>query len=96
MRILNWNIQQGGGTRIPQICRHIADVAPDLVVTSEFRLRNESALRTGLLEAGLKFVVTSGPAPNKRFTRRFEVAADRIAVGGSPGRWRAVARSANP
>ena len=65
MRILNWNIQQGGGTRIPQICRHIADVAPDLVVLSEFRLRSESALRAGLREAGLEFVVTSCPAPKQ-------------------------------
>jgi hypothetical protein len=35
--VLNWNIQQGDGTRNLQICRHIAYIAPDLLVLSEFQ-----------------------------------------------------------
>lgn len=65
MRVLNWNIQQGGGTRVPQICRHIADVAPDLVILSEFQTRNEAPLRTALDGMGLRYAVTSDPEPGR-------------------------------
>jgi exonuclease III len=65
VRILNWNIQQGGGPRIAEICQHINDVDCDLVVLTEFQLRNESALRAQLERAGYPFVVTSSP-PAKR------------------------------
>ena len=65
MRVLNWNIQQGGGTRVPEICRHIADIAPDLLILSEFQTRSESSLRAALKDAGLPFVETSEPAPSR-------------------------------
>ncbi|WP_131822984.1 endonuclease/exonuclease/phosphatase family protein, partial [Mycobacteroides chelonae] len=65
MRVLNWNIRQGGGTRVPEICRHIADIAPDLLVLSEFQTRYESPLRAALKAAGLPFVETSEPAPSR-------------------------------
>lgn len=61
MRFLNWNIKQGGGSRIPQICRHIAEVDADLVALTEFQARNESALRVDLRRVGFRFVVTSNP-----------------------------------
>lgn len=61
MRFLNWNIKQGGGSRIPQICRHIAEVDADLVALTEFQVRNESALRGELRRLGFRFVVTSNP-----------------------------------
>lgn len=65
MRVLSWNIRQGDGTRIPEICRHIADTGPDLLVLSEFQTRNESQLRAALIEAGLPFVESSDPAPSR-------------------------------
>jgi len=65
MRVLNWNIQQGGGARIQEICRHIADIAPDLLILSEFQTRNEPALRAALEAMGLSFVATSHPAPSR-------------------------------
>jgi len=61
VRILNWNIGHGGGSRIPAICRHIAELSPDLVVLTEFRERNESALRASLEALNYPFIVTSGP-----------------------------------
>ncbi len=35
MRVLNWNIKQGGGSRVAAICRHIDDVSPDLLALTE-------------------------------------------------------------
>lgn len=65
MRVLNWNIRQGGGTRIASICRHIAEVSPDLLVLSEYRAARESALRSAMADVGLPFVVTSEPPANR-------------------------------
>ncbi|RUP02318.1 MAG: hypothetical protein EKK34_25175 [Mycobacterium sp.] len=65
MRVLNWNIRQGGGTRVAEICRHIVEIAPDLLVLSEFQTRYESSLRIGLNDAQLPFVETSEPQPSR-------------------------------
>lgn len=61
MRILNWNISHGGGSRIPAICKHIEDVDPDLLALTEFQTRNESSLRAELQQIGYPFIVTSSP-----------------------------------
>jgi exodeoxyribonuclease-3 len=61
VRVLNWNVGHGGGTRIPAICRHIEDVRPDLVALTEFRSSNESALRNQLSRLGYPFIATSNP-----------------------------------
>ena len=65
VRILNWNIQQGGGSRIAEIAEHIGAVDCDLVVLTEFQVRNESALRTQLERLGYRSILTSNP-PAKR------------------------------
>lgn len=61
MRVLNWNIGHGGGSRILAICGHIEDVNPDLLALTEFRNRNEPALRTELKRLGYPFIATSNP-----------------------------------
>lgn len=61
LRILTWNIGHGGGSRIPAICRHIEETCPDILGLTEFRTRNEPALRTYLDRLGYPFVVTSEP-----------------------------------
>jgi exonuclease III len=95
VRILNWNIQQGGGSRVMEICRHIDDVDCDLVALTEFQVRNESALRAQLERFGYPFVVTSAP-PAKRngvlIASKWPIA---LAPGDSPPefdyeRWLAV------
>lgn len=62
MRVLTWNIGHGGGTRIPEICRHIGDVGPDLLTLNEFRTTNEAPLRANLERLGYRFIATSDPA----------------------------------
>ena len=50
MKVLAWNIQHGGGMRVPRIAEAIASHAPDIVVLSEFRAAAGVELR-GLLRA---------------------------------------------
>jgi exodeoxyribonuclease-3 len=61
VRVLNWNIGHGGGTRIRTICRHIEDVRPDLVTLTEFRTSNDPMLRHQLNRLGYAFIATSNP-----------------------------------
>jgi len=54
MRLLNWNIQSGGGKRVPGILTAIAAHRPALVVITEFRTGvSGNALRQGLDALGL-------------------------------------------
>lgn len=65
MRVLNWNISHGGGSRLAAICQHIVGVDPDLLALTEFQIRNEPALRAELKRLGYPFIVTSNP-PDKQ------------------------------
>lgn len=65
MRLLNWNIGHGGGTRIPAICRHIEHVSPELLALTEFQTRNESSLRAHFEQLGYPFIATSNPPGNR-------------------------------
>ncbi len=55
LRILSWNIRQGGGTRLLKICQKLVDSKAEILVLSEFR-NNASghAIRNNLLKAGYK------------------------------------------
>lgn len=54
MKLLNWNIQSGGGKRVPGILAAIAAHRPALVVITEFRTGvSGNALRQGLDALGL-------------------------------------------
>lgn len=53
---------QGGGSRIADICRYVAEAGAELVALTEFRTINETALRDGLGRLGYRFVMTSNPA----------------------------------
>ena len=61
VRVLNWNVSQGGGARITAICHHIEDVSPDLLALTEFQTRNEPSLRARLKRLGYPFIATSNP-----------------------------------
>ena len=55
MKILNWNIQSGGGQRIAGILEQIANHAPALAILPEFHNDSKmgAALQTGLKQQGL-------------------------------------------
>lgn len=57
MKILSWNILQGGGRRAEGIVKTIAEHAPDIVTLQEFRRGSgEIEIVAGLKKAGLKFI----------------------------------------
>ena len=57
MKILSWNILQGGGRRAGDIVKTIASHAPDIVTLQEFRRGSgEAEITAGLKKAGLKFI----------------------------------------
>ncbi len=60
LRILSWNIRQGGGTRVLKICSALTEFGADIVALSEYR-NNDSGrkIRAALLAAGYRFQIVS-------------------------------------
>ncbi len=76
MRVLNWNISHGGGSRVAAICHHIEDVSPDLLALTEFQTRNEPSLRAHLKRLGYPVHRDIEPGGQSEWhTRCVEVAA---------------------
>jgi hypothetical protein len=40
LKILSWNIRQGGGTRLQKIVDSLAEINPEVIVLSEYRNNN--------------------------------------------------------
>lgn len=66
MKILSWNIRQGGGTRIANICKGLTDYNAEIIVLSEYR-NNHSGIqiRNLLLRAGYRYQNISAAQPNE-------------------------------
>lgn len=62
MRLVAWNIRQGGGARLPAIALALARYKADMLVLSEYR-GGESGGRLRAALAELGYAHTSGPAP---------------------------------
>src|SRR5262252_6797556 len=61
MRILSWNIRQGGGRRLPAIAAAIGRHEPDVVIINELRERSSHVFIEELSRAGLSFAVHNEP-----------------------------------
>jgi exonuclease III len=61
VRILSWNIRQGGGQRLDRIAAAIKRYRPQLVVLNEVRARTLPALREHLAGAGVPFMEDTNP-----------------------------------
>ena len=58
IRILNWNIQSGGGTRIDRILAELTKDNPDVIVISEFRNNeNGEKIKKLLNQAEFKYII---------------------------------------
>jgi exonuclease III len=66
LRLLAWNIRQGGGTRLPAIAKALARHAADILIISEYR-GGDSANRLRAMLAGLGYRhhSTLAPPPGK-------------------------------
>jgi exodeoxyribonuclease III len=61
MKILSWNIRQGGGSRVGAIVAAIASRNPEVVVLTEYRETKTRELERGLYELGLTHQAHSSP-----------------------------------
>ena len=64
MRLLSWNIQQGGGTRDVKIVSAIAAHNPDVIALTEYRARPGMALCQAFAANGWPHIATSNPQGN--------------------------------
>lgn len=93
MRLLAWNIQAGGGTRLPLILNEITRLQPDVVALSEVTYGNLYELQQQLREFGLEDIATTCEAggPNSVLLASrlpFNVSDER--VPHDPERWLSV------
>lgn len=66
MRLLSWNIQQGGGTRIQKIIERINSHQADIIVLSEYKNHEKGLLlRTRLLLSGYVHQYVTGADKSK-------------------------------
>lgn len=63
MKVLTWNIKHGGSSRINDILETLYNRNPDLIVLTEFRVKNEMQIRNYLKNAGWYFQLSSNPEP---------------------------------
>jgi len=64
LRLLTWNIQQGGGKRWPRIAEYIRRQGADVVVLTEFHPASGHDLRVRLAMMGLVYQVAAAPSGN--------------------------------
>ena len=76
MRLLAWNIQHGGGTRLARIVEEVSTYDADVIALTEFRHRPGAALRTALLERGWPYIETTNPPGNVNGIAVFSRTAD--------------------
>jgi exodeoxyribonuclease-3 len=68
MKVLSWNIRQGGGRRLDAIVAAIAGHEPDVVVVNELRARTAPQLVSALHAGGLTFHEHTSPASSENGT----------------------------
>jgi exonuclease III len=81
MRILSWNIMQGGGKRVRSIVNKLIRLGPEILILEEFR-NNENGfrIRSELLQEGYIHQMVTGPHGNDNsiFLASFEPFNGRI------------------
>jgi len=65
VKLLAWNIQHGGATRMGRIVEEISAYDPDVIAVTEFRTRAGVALGVAMKERGLPHVETTRPAESQ-------------------------------
>jgi exodeoxyribonuclease III len=66
MRLIAWNIRQGGGSRLPRIADALARHEADILVLSEYRGGEAAArLRAALALLGYRYATAAAPPPGR-------------------------------
>lgn len=56
LKILSWNIQQGGGSRVLKICSSLVKFSAEIIILSEYKNNaNGNKIRSTLLNAGYRY-----------------------------------------
>jgi exonuclease III len=84
MTLLVWNIQNGGGTRLPRIVEEISAYDPDVVAVTEYRAGPGVALRDAMKERGLPYVETTNPSGSRDGIAVFSRAPARLKACPAP------------
>ena len=61
MKLLSWNIQHGGGTRVPRIIDAIAAHDPDVIALSEYRTKPGAIICAALAARGWRYIESTDP-----------------------------------
>jgi exodeoxyribonuclease-3 len=65
MTLLSWNIQHGGGSRLPRIIEEVSAYDPDVVAVTEYRATPGAVLCAAMKERGLPHRETTNPTGNQ-------------------------------
>ncbi len=65
MRLLVWNIQDGGGARLARIVEEISAYDPDVAAVTEYRAKPGVELCAAMKDRDWRYVETSHPAENQ-------------------------------
>src|SRR4051812_33530589 len=65
VRVLDWNIRHGGGSRLGRIVDALARHDADLIVLCEYRRRTGEALREALAGLGYPLASATEPPPGR-------------------------------
>jgi hypothetical protein len=86
LRLLAWNIRQGGDSRLPRVADALARHEADVLVLSEYR-RGEAAvrLRAAIAVLGYRYVTAVEPPPGR----------SGVLIAAPAGSWRPGAGSAS-
>jgi hypothetical protein len=70
VRLLAWNIQHGGGTRVLRIVEEVAAYDPDVFGVTEYRATPGVALCAAMKERGLPYCETTNPPGDRNGIRQ--------------------------
>lgn len=66
MKFLTWNIQSGGGKRIPGIVQELQLLNPDFIVLTEVTAKNNATLQQALAASNYRHVFSLCPPANEK------------------------------
>jgi exonuclease III len=84
VRLLVWNIQHGGGARVPRIVEEISAYYPDVVAVTEYRAGPGVALCAAMKDRGLPYVETTNRTGNRDGIAVFSRAPVRLKICPAP------------
>jgi exonuclease III len=84
VHIIAWNIQHGGGNRIPRIVEEISAYDPDVVAVTEYRATPGIALCAAMKGRGLPYCETTNPSGNRNGVAVFSRTAIRLKPSPAP------------